>query len=144
MVAQSIGLTDFMGRDAIFMLDSLPIKLIIGCLLGFLAGLGVGGGSLLILWLTLVIGLEHTAAKSINLMFFIPTALIASFFRWKQGVLKLKTVLPAIIFGCISAGIFSILSKHLDVQLLKKLFGILLLVTGVRELLYKPKKGTAK
>ena len=132
-----------MGWGAIFMLNSLPVMLIVGCILGFLAGLGVGGGSLLILWLSLVIGLEHAAARSINLLFFIPAALIASFFRWRQGSLNIRTVLPAILFGCISAGIFSLLSKQIDIALLKKLFGGLLLLTGIRELLYKPKKGTA-
>lgn len=126
------------------MLNSLPIMLIVGCILGFLAGLGVGGGSLLIIWLSLVLGLEHSAARSINLLFFIPTALITSFFRWRQGALKIRAVLPAILFGCISAGIFSFLSKQLDIALLKKLFGGLLLLTGIRELLYKPQKRTVK
>ncbi len=121
------------------MLNSLPVMLIVGCALGFLAGLGVGGGSLLILWLSLVIGLEHSAARAINLLFFIPTAIIASFFRWRQGKLDIKTVLPAIIGGCISAACFSLLSKQIDIHLIKKLFGVLLLATGLRELFYKPK-----
>ena len=122
------------------MLNSLPVMLLIGCLLGFLAGLGVGGGSLLILWLTLVIGLDHNAARAINLMFFIPTAVVASFFRWRQGKLEIKTVLPAIIGGCITAACFSLLSKQIDIHLVKKLFGLLLLATGLRELFYKPPK----
>lgn len=124
------------------MLNSLPVMLIIGCALGFLAGLGVGGGSLLILWLSLVVGLEHSAARAINLLFFIPTAIIASFFRWRQGKLDIKTVLPAILSGCVSAAGFSLLSKQMDISLLRKLFGILLLVTGLKELLYKPRNKT--
>lgn len=113
--------------------------LIVGCALGFLAGLGVGGGSLLILWLSLVVGLEHSAARTINLLFFIPTAIIASIFRWRQGKLDLKTVLPAILSGCVSAACFSLLSKQIDISILRKLFGILLLITGLKELLYRPK-----
>lgn len=122
------------------MLESLPVMLIIGSLLGFLSGLGVGGGSLLMLWLTLVLGMEHSVARNINLLFFIPSAIIASLFRWKQGTLNLKKILPAIIAGCISAACFSFLSRHMDISILKKLFGILLLATGLRELFYKPKK----
>ncbi len=122
------------------MLTSLPVMLIVGCLLGFLAGLGVGGGSLLIIWLTLIIDLEHSTARVINLLFFIPTAIMASFFRWRQGKLDIKTVLPAILGGCVSAAGFSLLSKQLDVSVLKKLFGVLLLLTGLKELLYKPNK----
>lgn len=122
------------------MLESLPVMLAVGCVLGFLAGLGVGGGSLLILWLTLVLGMEHSEARIINLLFFIPAAVVACFFRWKQGKLDLKKILPAIVAGVISAGCFAWLSQHMDVSLLKKLFGGLLLFTGLRELFYRPRK----
>ena len=121
------------------MLDSLPVSIIIGTLLGFLSGLGVGGGSLLIIWLTLVLNFDHTAARTLNLLFFIPSALIASLFRWKQRALDFKKILPAVIGGCISAACMSVLSKHIDLAYLKKLFGILLLATGLRELFYKKK-----
>ena len=122
------------------MVESIPVILIIGSILGFLSGVGVGGGSLLMLWLTLVLNMEHSSARVINLLFFIPSALIASIFRWKQGKLDLKTVLPAILCGCISAAGFSLLSKSLDTTLIKKCFGVLLLLTGVRELAYRPRK----
>lgn len=119
------------------MLDSIPISLIVGCVLGFLAGLGVGGGSLLILWLTLAVGTPHPEARVINLLFFLPSALISSLFRWKQGTLNIRKVIPAVIAGCISAALFSWLSQEADIGLIKKLFGGLLLVTGLRELFYK-------
>ena len=52
------------------MLDSLPVVLLVGTVLGFLAGLGVGGGSLLILWLTLIAQTPQEEARNINLLFF--------------------------------------------------------------------------
>ena len=122
------------------MLESLPVILIIGTALGFLAGIGVGGGSLLIIYLTLVLEMEHSQARILNLLFFLPSAIIASLFRWKQGKLDFKKVLPAIIAGCIAAGVCSFLSNTMDIALLKKLFGGLLIVTGIRELMYKPKQ----
>lgn len=122
------------------MLESLPITLLAGVLLGTLAGLGIGGGSLLILWLTVVLGVEQQAARSINLLFFLPCALIACCFRWKQGNLDLKKILPAVIAGCLCAGSFSLLSNHMDTTLLKKLFGALLIITGLRELFYRRRK----
>ena len=122
------------------MLNCLPVMLGVGAVLGFLSGLGVGGGSLLMLWLTLVLGLEHSIARNINLLFFLPAAAIASFFRWKQGALEWKKVLPAVIAGCISAAISAWLSRHIDIALIKKLFGFLLLATGVRELFYRARK----
>ena len=122
------------------MLESIPFSIITGTLLGFLSGLGVGGGSLLILWLTLVIGAEHQLARSINLMFFIPCAIISTIFRRKQGALPFLKFLPAIVGGCIAAGVFSVISKNLDISLLKNFFGVLLLFTGIRELFYKKKR----
>lgn len=122
------------------MLESLPIVIAISTALGFLAGIGVGGGSLLMLWLTLVIGVEHGQARFINLLFFLPSALVACLFRWKQGSLEIRKILPAVLAGCASAAIGSWFSYHLDMELLKKLFGGLLILTGIRELMYRPRK----
>ena len=122
------------------MVESLPVMLIVGTALGFLTGLGIGGGSLLILWLTMVLNTDPLTARSINLLFFIPSAIIACIFRMKQGKLSLRPILPAIIAGCIAAGVFSWISTILDVEILKKGFGIVLLAAGARELFYRPRK----
>lgn len=121
------------------MLESLPVMVLVGTLLGFLAGLGIGGGSLLILWLTVVLEMDPQTARCINLLFFLPAALISCIFRLKQGQLDLKAVFPAIVSGCTAAAFFSFVGMHLDVSLLKKLFGGLLIVTGSRELFYNHK-----
>ena len=81
------------------MLNSFPISALIGIVLGFLSGLGVGGGSLLILWLTAVVGMEYPLARTINLLFFIPAAIISLFIRGKNGNIPWKTIIPAIQFG---------------------------------------------
>ena len=141
MVASNSWHPDLMGRLPLSMLNSIPFILLLGSFLGFLAGLGVGGGSLLIIWLTLVLEMTHSQARILNLLFFLPAAIITSLFRWKQGKLELKNILPGIVAGCVSAFIFSTVSTNLDTALLKKLFGILLLFTGLKELLYKPRRG---
>lgn len=115
-------------------------SVIVGTCLGFLAGLGVGGGSLLILWLTGVLGMAHDEARAINLMFFLPSALVASFFRWRQGTIDIRRILPAVLTGCAGAVAGSWLSNHIHTGLLQKMFGILLLITGLRELFYRPRK----
>lgn len=119
------------------MLESLPVTLLLGTLLGFLSGIGVGGGSLLVLWLTVVLGMPPETARSINLLFFLPSALIACIFHWKQGTLKIRTILPAVIAGCITAALCSWLGTVLDTEILKKCFGGLLIITGLREMFYK-------
>jgi len=120
------------------MLDMLAMP--VGAILGFLAGLGVGGGSLLMLWLTIVVGMEYPAARIFNMLFFLPSALIATLFRQKRGAVSIKKVLPAILAGCVAAALFSYVSKQIDTNILKKIFGGLLLFTGVRELFYRPRK----
>jgi len=118
----------------------MAVTILVGTAFGFLSGLGIGGGSLLILWLTQVLEMEQSTARAINLLFFLPAAAVAVLFRWRQGVLPLKQALPAMFAGMVSAAVFTLWSRNLDVVLLRKGFGILLLATGLREILCKPKK----
>lgn len=122
------------------MLDSILFNIIVGTVLGFLSGLGVGGGSLLILWLTLIANVPQELARNINLMFFLPTAVISSLFRWRKGNLQIRKVLPAMMGGVAAAILFTWLSRHISSDALKAPFGVLLLVTGLRELFYRPRK----
>ena len=118
----------------------MGMTLIIGTILGFLSGLGIGGGSLLILWLTLVAGMEPEAARTVNLLFFLPAAVVACYYRRKQGTLEIRKMVPAILAGCLGALLGTRIGRTLDTSALKKGFGMLLLVTGIREILWKPKK----
>ena len=122
------------------MLDSILLNIIVGTVLGFLSGLGVGGGSLLILWLTLIANVPQELARNINLMFFLPTAVISSLFRWRKGNLQIRKALPAMMGGVAAAILFTWLSRHISSDALKAPFGVLLLVTGLRELFYRPRK----
>ena len=121
------------------MLNNYLFSLLIGVVLGFLAGLGTGGGSLLLLWLTLMLGIDSEIARTINLLFFMTAAGSVSIIRFKKGTLDFKRILPGILAGCLSAAVFSILGRYMDSILLKKAFGVLLLFTGFRELVYRPR-----
>ena len=121
----------------------MQMTLLIGTILGFLSGLGIGGGSLLILWLTLVLDMEQAAARSVNLLFFLPAAAVACYFRKKQGTLDLKKMLPAIGAGCIGALLGTRIGSILDTRLLRKGFGVLLLATGLREILWTRKNNSS-
>ena len=70
-----------MGRDQVIFLESVPAAIVVGTLLGFLSGLGIGGGSLLVLWLTAVLSMEQRMAQGINLLFFLPAALVSCLFH---------------------------------------------------------------
>ena len=121
------------------MVNNFPVAVFAGAFFGFLSGIGVGGGSLLMVWLTVIEGLQPYAARCINLMVFIPCALCASLLRLKQGALPGKKVTAPMILGAVTAGIVSYISAGIDTEWLKRIFGILLLFTGIRELLYKPR-----
>lgn len=116
------------------------MTVLMGTVLGLLSGLGIGGGSLLILWLTVVLDWDPAVARTVNLLFFLPAAVISCVLRLKRGTLKLRPILPAIAAGCIGAFLFSSLSNRLDTSALKKLFGIVLIAAGIRELCYRPRK----
>ena len=121
------------------MLEGTVVSLAVGTILGFLTGLGTGGGSLLMLWLTLVLHMEPAQARVINLMFFLPAALISTIFHWKQGHVPFKKLLLPALAGCIGAALFAIWGQKMNTESLQKLFGVLLLLTGVRELFYRPR-----
>lgn len=122
------------------MLTSFPISILVGSCLGFLTGLGTGGGSLLILWLTVVAGMEPTEARVYNLLFFLPAALLSILLQVRKERISLKKLFPGILAGCIAAGSVSFLTQGADTALLRKAFGIVLLVTGIRELFYRERK----
>ena len=90
------------------------LTLCVSTALGFLSGLGVGGGSLLILWLTLAVKLDYTAAKFINLLFFLPASAICCAFRLRQKTLKLSACLPAILSGGAAAVLGSLIAAAVD------------------------------
>ena len=122
------------------MLESIPFSILIGTLLGFLTGLGTGGGSLLVLWLTLVLHTDAAQARLINLMFFLPAAIIATIFHWLQGRIPLKKLILPAACGCAAAAVFALIGQKMNTESLQKLFGVLLLFIGAKELFYRPRK----
>ena len=111
--------------------------LLAAAICGTMAGMGLGGGSLLILWLTAVMEVDPVTARGINLLFFLPAALLSTISRIRKGTVPIKKVMPAVWAGIGFAFLFSIVGIYMPMALLKKLFGILLLLTGLRELFYR-------
>ena len=122
------------------MLNHLITSILVGTVLGFLSGLGIGGGSLLIIWLTVILEVDPLTARTINLLFFIPSALTTCIIRIRRQELPWQSLLPAILAGCIAAWFFSTIFSNMDLGMLKKLFGTILICTGLREIHYRPRK----
>ena len=122
------------------MLTSFWVSVLAGTVLGFLSGLGVGGGSLLMLWLTLVVGMDQSQARLMNLMFFLPCAMLASLFRFKKAKPQLRLSLYAMGAALLGAVIGNILNGQMELTLLRKAFGVLFLICGIREVRYRERK----
>lgn len=118
------------------------IPLAAGAVAGILSGFGVGGGSLLLIYMTAFAGLPQTLAQGINLLYFLPAAATALPAHIKNDYLHRPVLLPAILTGLASTALASWIATALDVALLRRCFGVFLLYTGVRELVRKDKPGT--
>lgn len=116
------------------------IAAIVGLVCGVLSGLGIGGGTLLMVYLTAMAGMEQTTAQGINLLYFLPTAACALILHAKNRLLRLRIILPAAIVGSLCAIGASLLATTIDTEFLRRLFGGFLLIVGIKELFYRDKK----
>lgn len=116
------------------------ILFLIGLLSGIISGMGIGGGTILIPALTLFFGFEQKLAQNINLIYFIPTAIIAIITHSKNDNLEKKGLFKIILFGLIGALAGSFIAVNLDSKILRKIFGWFLLFMGFLEIL-KGKSG---
>lgn len=106
---------------------------------GIISAWGVGGGTLLLLVMTLFLGVDQRTAQGINLLFFLPTAASALFCHWRGGFLDKPTLKQAIPFAVAAALLGAWAATAIDAELLRKPFGIYLLFSGVSLLLPRKK-----
>lgn len=117
------------------------MNIIVGLLTGVAASMGLGGGFILLIYLSVFTDVSQTAAQGANLLFFLPIALLSLFIHAKNKLIEWKTVRQYCIFGLLGAAAGSVIAFYIDADNLRKLFAVLLIYVGVRELLHK-KKGT--
>lgn len=119
-------------------------------LLPFLCGLGaavisawgVGGGTLLLLVMTLFLGVDQRTAQGINLLFFLPTAVSALICHARGGYLDKPTLKNAVPPAVAAALAGAWIATALDVELLRRPFGVYLLLSGVSLLWPQKRKKT--
>ncbi len=110
------------------------LAVLVGVGVGILTAFGLGGGTLLLLYLTAVLCLPQQQAQSINLLYFLPTALLALPSHQKQGYLAPALARPALLTGLCFALLGAWLSNHLDSGQLRQVYGGFLLLLGTWEL----------
>jgi len=110
---------------------------LIGFAAGIISGMGIGGGAILIPALTIVFGMTQQNAQMINLLYFIPTALLAVCIHKKSGNIEKKGLLPLILWGLLGALPGALIAVKIDAIYLRKGFAVFLLIVG----LYEMRKG---
>ncbi len=110
------------------------MEIIIGIISGMVTAIGMGGGTVLILLLTIFLGIQQHIAQATNLIFFVPTSITAIILNIKNKNIDFKTGINIIIFGIIGAIIGAIVSGKIEVKILRKFFGIYLLCVALHEI----------
>ncbi len=122
---------------------NLIIVFIVSLITGILASLGVGGGMILILYLTMFGDTNQLEAQGINLIFFLPIAALSLFFHTKNKLVEWKKIIPSLITGCIFALAFSLIAISIHTDILSRLFGGFIFLTGAY-MLFKEIKNRKK
>ena len=120
---------------------------IVSSVAGFLSGavgaMGLGGGAVLLIYLTVFQHTPQFKAQGMNLIFFIPIAILAVIIYAVKGEIKWKEILPLIFGGVLGSGVGLMVSNAIGENFVSKIFAILLIVLGLKELFTKQplKKG---
>ena len=121
------------------------IEILTGFVSGIVSGTGMGGGTILILCLSIFLGIDQKIAQATNLIFFIPTSIAAIYVNIKKKKIDFKVAKIIILFGIIGAILGAVIAKSMDTRLLRKLFGIFLAFIAIHEIyvifkMYKKEK----
>lgn len=114
--------------------------ILIGILSGIVTGLGMGGGSILILILTTFLNTEQHTAQAANLIFFIPTAITAIIVHFKNKNVDKQVGKKLLYSSMVGSAVGAYLTSFVKAQNLRKYFGIFLLVVGILEIIDTIKK----
>lgn len=119
------------------------MALLAGATTGVLSGFGIGGGTLLLIYMTAFAGVDQHLAQGVNLLYFLPTAGASLPAHLKNGFVDKKAARPAILAGLAGTAAGAWAATALDVELLHRFFGGYLLYIGVRELFRRPSAGAS-
>lgn len=99
---------------------------------GALGAMGLGGGGVLLLWLSLL-GMDQLAAQGINLLFILPVGAVGLWLHRKNGLVVFSAALPMALGGLLGLGLGTALAGWLPGTVLRRLFGLLIAGVALRE-----------
>lgn len=98
---------------------------------GVIGGMGMGGGTLLIPILTLLLSVGQLEAQAINLIVFVPMAIVTLIIHIKNKLVDFKKLIYSLPLALVLAVIGALLVKKIDENVLKTTFGVFMLIVGV-------------
>ena len=105
-----------------------------GVISGTVSGTGMGGGTILILILSIFMGIDQHVAQATNLIFFVPTSITAIITTTREKLINWRIGIPVAISGIIGAIFGAKISVSMDVNRLRKYFGIFLILITIYEI----------
>ncbi len=116
------------------------ITLIAAFLCAVLSGLGVGSAGIFVLYLTLVAAYPQAEAQGLNLLFFLFSAGAALLLHIRERRIPGRLVLFLIALAVPGAFLGSYLARVLDPATVRRIFGGMLVVTGLPGLIGSGRK----
>lgn len=116
------------------------IASIVGAASGVLASMGMGGGFILVVYFALFTDIVQKGAQGLNLLFFIPITIVAVAIHIKNKLIDIKTAVICSVIGipAVVAGFY--IAQNIDNSLLRKAFAVFIIISGLKDLLFKDKK----
>lgn len=121
-------------------MSQILIATIVAFFTGIFASLGLGGGFILIIYLTVFANMSQIGAQGINLIFFIPIALLSIIMHNRNKLIDWNHVPICCIFGVAGAILGTLLALKLNSKTLTTLFALLLIYVGLKEVFHRDGK----
>lgn len=115
-----------------------------GLFSGIIGGMGLGGGAVLIIYLTVFKDVPQLKAQGINLLFFVPIALTAIIIYAFKKQIEWRVTLPVAAGGIVGAAAGFFLTDIIGGETVAKFFGVFLIILGIKEFFTKSENKSCK
>ena len=115
--------------------------LLFSVLSGILAGMGMGGGTLLIPILTIIMGVEQRVAQAVNLLVFIPCSIVVCIIYAKNKLIDFKSSWLISVVASVVSIVAVLVAVKIESKTLSCIFGIFLILLGITQFIVDLVKG---
>ncbi|MDR0838787.1 MAG: sulfite exporter TauE/SafE family protein [Oscillospiraceae bacterium] len=110
------------------------LAMLAGAATGVISSWGIGGGTLLVIYMSAIAKAPQQSAQGINLLYFLPTSAAALVSHIKNKLVEWRAVVPSVLAGVPAAVATSLLALRMETDALRRVFGWFVIAVGVSEL----------